>query len=116
MIGPPPEDTPFNPMSFYPQPRDNEMRHVADEGARHDRRERVREMAADNTFNSMKWYYKVQGIHTRVRVFMNGANCGELCFRNEEFQMIQSSAGIRNTVIFINETPPPAGGSGGENL
>lgn len=33
----------------------------------------------------MKWYYSVQGGHTHVRVFLNGAKCGDLCFRNEEF-------------------------------
>lgn len=33
----------------------------------------------------MRWYYKVQGGHTHVRVFMNGGKCGDLVFRNEEF-------------------------------
>lgn len=37
----------------------------------------------------MKWYYKVMGGHTHVRVFMNGAKCGDLVFRNEEFQKIK---------------------------
>lgn len=37
----------------------------------------------------MKWYYTVLGGHTHVRVFMNGGKCGDLCFRNEEFQEIQ---------------------------
>lgn len=36
----------------------------------------------------MKWYYKVMGGHTHVRVFMNGAKCGDLVFRNEEFKEI----------------------------
>lgn len=36
----------------------------------------------------MKWYYSVRGGHTHVRVFMNGAKCGDLCFRNEEFREI----------------------------
>ena len=36
----------------------------------------------------MKWYYKVMGGHTHVRVFMNGAKCGDLVFRNEEFDEI----------------------------
>lgn len=36
----------------------------------------------------MKWYYRVLGGHTHVRVFMNGAKCGDLCFRNEEFLAI----------------------------
>lgn len=40
----------------------------------------------------MKWYYHVAGGHTHVRVFMNGAKCGDLCFRNEEFQQLTNSA------------------------
>ncbi len=40
----------------------------------------------------MKWYYTIRGGHTHVRVFMNGANCGELCFRNEEFQAIKNQS------------------------
>jgi hypothetical protein len=52
----------------------------------------------------MKWYYKILGGHTHVRVFMNGGKCGDLCFRNDEFTQIQSSSGVRNTIIFVNET------------
>jgi hypothetical protein len=37
----------------------------------------------------MKWYFKVCGGHTHVRVFMNGAKCGDLCFRNEEFEQVR---------------------------
>lgn len=37
----------------------------------------------------MKWYFKVMGGHTHVRVFMNGAKCGDLCFRNEEFNEVR---------------------------
>lgn len=51
----------------------------------------------------MKWYYKVLGGHTHVRVFMNGGKCGDLVFRNEEFQMVMDSANVRDTIIFINE-------------
>lgn len=36
----------------------------------------------------MRWYYVVMGGHTHVRVFMNGAKCGDLCFRNEEFRLL----------------------------
>jgi hypothetical protein len=36
----------------------------------------------------MKWYYSIAGGHTHVRVFMNGGKCGDLCFRNEEFEVI----------------------------
>jgi hypothetical protein len=40
----------------------------------------------------MKWYYTKQGIHVKVRVFMNGANCGTLTFRVEEFEEIKAKA------------------------
>jgi hypothetical protein len=41
----------------------------------------------------MKWYYQINGGHTHVRVFMNGAKCGDLCFRNEEFEQILQAEG-----------------------
>lgn len=37
----------------------------------------------------MNWYFIVLGGHTHVRVFMNGAKCGDLCFRNDEFEIIK---------------------------
>ena len=40
----------------------------------------------------MKWYYKSLGVHTHVRVFMNGAKCGDLCFTNEEFEIIKQAS------------------------
>ncbi len=55
----------------------------------------------------MKWYYKIMGGHTHVRVFMNGAKCGDLCFRNEEFEQIKADS--QETIIFINETPQHQG-------
>lgn len=39
----------------------------------------------------MKWYYYIAGGHTHVRVFMNGGKCGDLCFRNEEFELVRAS-------------------------
>jgi len=48
----------------------------------------------------MKWYYKVMGGHTHVRVFMNGAKCGDLCFRNVEFQEVLF-AGTNATTMHI---------------
>lgn len=48
----------------------------------------------------MKWYYKVAGGHTHVRVFMNGGKCGDLCFRNEEFKELMDSV---NGIQFIPE-------------
>ena len=44
----------------------------------------------------MKWYYKVMGGHTHVRVFMNGGKCGDLCFRNEEFDRIREHYALLN--------------------
>lgn len=65
----------------------------------------------------MNWYYTIGPSHTRVRVFMNGANCGELCFRNEEFQGVKHyqetlqfsyfDVSAPRAVTFINETPQP---------
>lgn len=37
----------------------------------------------------MKWYYRIMGGHTHVKVFMNDAKCGDLCFRNEEFELVR---------------------------
>lgn len=37
----------------------------------------------------MEWYYKPQGIHVYVRVYMNGALCGSLVFRIEEFNKLK---------------------------
>lgn len=51
----------------------------------------------------MKWYYKILGGHTHVRVFMNGGKCGDLCFRNEEFAYIQAAKPA--CVHFIDEAP-----------
>lgn len=39
----------------------------------------------------MTWYYQQIGIHTRVRVFCNGAFCGKLVFRNDEFDGLRLS-------------------------
>ncbi len=44
----------------------------------------------------MKWYYKKLGGHTHVRVFMNGALCGNLTFRNEEFEALYNSDSYPN--------------------
>jgi hypothetical protein len=45
----------------------------------------------------MNWYYKTLGGHTHVRVFMNGARCGDLVFRNEEFVVIRQA--LDNTKV-----------------
>jgi hypothetical protein len=51
--------------------------------------------------NPMKWYWTVAGGHTHVRVFMNGAKCGDLCFRNEEFQWIHRHS---PEILFIEDS------------
>lgn len=48
----------------------------------------------------MTWYYKILGGHTHVRVFMNHAKCGDLCFRNEEFAIFLSDASESNIILF----------------
>lgn len=53
----------------------------------------------------MKWYWTVAGGHTHVRVFMNGAKCGDLCFRNEEFNHIRRTC----TESICNLSRPPDG-------
>lgn len=54
----------------------------------------------------MKWIYKILGTHTHVRVYMNGALCGGLVFRNEEFRAIYAEASSTSTGIiteFVKE-------------
>ena len=52
--------------------------------------------------SKQKWYYKVLGGHTHVRVFMNGGKCGDLCFRNEEFESFKDHQAM-SLVEFIPE-------------
>lgn len=54
----------------------------------------------------MKWYWHQAGNHIHVRVFMNGAKCGELCFRVEEFERIQAAC---FKLEFFQEGPGMAG-------
>ena len=49
-----------------------------------------------------RWYYQVRGGHTHVRVFMNGGKCGDLCYRNEEFEHVMTTAS--HDIEFISET------------
>lgn len=53
----------------------------------------------------MKWYWVLRGAHVRVRVFMNGAKCGDLCFRDEEFRVLLGL--LRGRVLFFNEDEEP---------
>ena len=48
----------------------------------------------------MKWYYTIAGGHTHVRVFMNGGKCGDLCFRNAEFELIKQTI---VSIVYIDE-------------
>ena len=52
----------------------------------------------------MNWYFKVMGGHTHVRVFMNGAKCGDLCFRNDEWRVVQLYLSQLDFVQFTDET------------
>lgn len=49
----------------------------------------------------MRWRYVRKGDHIHVRVFMNGANCGQLTFRLEEFQDIQNE--LAHQIDFVAE-------------
>lgn len=54
----------------------------------------------------MKWFFTIAGGHTHVRVFMNGAKCGDLCFRNEEFHtIVLGFMPLDHLVTLIDETP-----------
>ncbi len=60
----------------------------------------------------MNWYYTILGGHTHVRVFMNGGKCGDLVFRNDEFQDLMRRESDITTpggpIKFIPEDHPPA--------
>jgi len=49
----------------------------------------------------MKWYWKLLGGHVHIRVFMNGGKAGDLCFRVEEFRLLQEQ--LAGKVVFIEE-------------
>lgn len=40
----------------------------------------------------MKWHYNIKGNHVHVRVYMNGAQNGELVFLPAEFHEIRAAA------------------------
>ena len=40
-----------------------------------------------------------------MRVFMNGGKCGDLCFRNEEFQYLKAK---KQVIEFIPDIPTGA--------
>lgn len=55
----------------------------------------------------MRWLYKVLGTHTHVKCYMNGALCGTLIFRNDEFARIRSevysTTGPERLIEFVKE-------------
>lgn len=51
----------------------------------------------------MRWYWHLQGKHVHVRVFINGGKCGDLCFRAEEFKLLQEHMAV--WIDFIDEGP-----------
>lgn len=51
----------------------------------------------------MRWYFEILGMYTHVRVCMNGAKCGDLCFRNEEFEEIVATP--HPLITFIKREP-----------
>lgn len=58
----------------------------------------------------MKWYWEIRGGHTHVRVFMNHGKCGDLVFRNEEFNQVKQWLAHDSIAIeFIEEVKDNAG-------
>ncbi len=55
----------------------------------------------------MKWYYRTQGIHTHVRVFVNGALAGNLAFRAAEFLEIREAKDKWPGIEFIRDMAQP---------
>lgn len=49
----------------------------------------------------MNIYYKLLGGHYHFRVFMNGAKCGDLCCRQNEFHEFQAAFSVK--AIWIEE-------------
>lgn len=47
----------------------------------------------------MKWYYTIKEEHVHVRVFMNGALCGTLTFRMDEFKQLVGYSTAGESVI-----------------
>ncbi len=52
----------------------------------------------------MRWYYTILGGHVHIRVFLNGAKCGDLCFRFNEFEKIRSELSHKTWIVeFIED-------------
>lgn len=50
----------------------------------------------------MRWYFSIAGGHVHIRVFMNGAKCGDLCFRIAEFDEVRERC---PWITFTKEAP-----------
>ena len=57
----------------------------------------------------MHWYWQLLGSHVHVRVFVNGGKCGDLVFREDEFNKLHDgkseevfSTQLTN-IVFIKE-------------
>ena len=48
----------------------------------------------------MRWYYIVRGEHTHVRVFINGALAGTLCFRTAEFERLMNQCRYNHEDVY----------------
>ena len=48
----------------------------------------------------MRWYWHLAGGHVLVRVFMNGAKCGDLVFLAHEFSELHNSL-LRSLITFL---------------
>lgn len=58
-------------------------------------------------FYNMNWYFVKAGGHIKVRVFVNGALCGHLAFRDEEFESLFKKH--YKEINFISDGPLEAG-------
>jgi len=50
----------------------------------------------------MKWLWQEMGGHTHVRVYMNGEVCGDLDFRNADFEHIKATV---DWIVFEEVAP-----------
>ena len=51
----------------------------------------------------MTWYYHIRGSHVHIRVYMNGAFCGTLFLRYEEFTDVREWAADRPYLRFVED-------------
>ena len=62
----------------------------------------------------MHWYWDLLGGHAHVRVFMNGGKCGDLVFREDEFNKLHAgvsevfSTGMTDIVFIMEDRECPS--------